>query len=229
MSFPYTAIFAQKWMDTPNRIKSSSPKTIHLWSILCTWHQRMPSFSITLCYSKVAHLWPSAVSVSIWEFRETWKLFSCLWGPANFAVIWSANFLIYICRESNLLESIICLQLAKAKWRLCGEHATIVIASLCRTSWKACFSADGDLKQVPAKWSQQRWKDARALVNIESSFYKLVGGRKLGVLDPAFLRLIAHIVVGEYLYLSWEIDISHDVRCMHMSIWQHFLWSRFQQ
>ena len=59
------------------------------------------------------------------------------------------------------------------------------------------FGVDGDLRKVPEAWSEARWKDARALVNIESSFYKLVGGRKLGVLDPAFLRLIAHIVVGD--------------------------------
>lgn len=65
---------------------------------------------------------------------------------------------------------------------------------ICSEYW---LPADGDLKKVPDAWTEARWKDARALVNIESSFYKLVGGRKLGVLDPAFLRLVAHIVIGE--------------------------------
>ena len=38
--------------------------------------------------------------------------------------------------------------------------------------------------------------DAQALADIEAAFYKLVGGRKLGFLDPGFLRLIAHIALG---------------------------------
>ncbi len=57
--------------------------------------------------------------------------------------------------------------------------------------------AGGDLRQVPAAWTASRHKDAKALVNIESSFYKLVGGRKLGFLDPAFLRLVVHIAFGQ--------------------------------
>lgn len=50
---------------------------------------------------------------------------------------------------------------------------------------------------MPQKWTATRLKDVRALVNIESSFYKLVGGRRLGFLDPAFLRLVAHIGLGQ--------------------------------
>lgn len=49
---------------------------------------------------------------------------------------------------------------------------------------------------MPAKWTAARHADVKALVNIESSFYKLVGGRKLGALDPAFLRLVVHIAFG---------------------------------
>ncbi len=64
---------------------------------------------------------------------------------------------------------------------------------------------------MPAKWTAARHADVKALVNIESSFYKLVGGRKLGVLDPAFLRLVVHIAFGNpssLLYLSAE-SFSH--------------------
>ena len=61
----------------------------------------------------------------------------------------------------------------------------------------AVNDADGDLRRVPARWTAARHADVKALVNIESSFYKLVGGRKLGVLDPAFLRLVVHIAFGE--------------------------------
>jgi len=46
------------------------------------------------------------------------------------------------------------------------------------------------------RWTQVRGPDARALADIEASFYKLVGGRRLGFLDPGFLRLIAHIGLG---------------------------------
>lgn len=49
---------------------------------------------------------------------------------------------------------------------------------------------------MPPRWTAARHADVRSLVNIESSFYKLVGGRRLGFLDPAFLRLLAHLAVG---------------------------------
>ena len=53
------------------------------------------------------------------------------------------------------------------------------------------------MQQVPTRWTSVRQKDATALVNIESSLYKLVGGRRLGFLDPAFLRIVAHLVLSK--------------------------------
>lgn len=72
------------------------------------------------------------------------------------------------------------------------------------------MDAGGDLRKVPAAWTANRHEDVKALVNIESSFYKLVGGRKLGVLDPAFLRLVAHIALGEQTCLQSQRALHED-------------------
>ena len=56
--------------------------------------------------------------------------------------------------------------------------------------------AGDDVEAAAERWTQVRGPDARALADIEASFYKLVGGRRLGFLDPGFLRLVAHIGLG---------------------------------
>jgi hypothetical protein len=56
--------------------------------------------------------------------------------------------------------------------------------------------AGSDMAAAAERWTAVRGPDAQALADIEASFYKLVGGRKLGFLDPGFLRLIAHIALG---------------------------------
>lgn len=76
-------------------------------------------------------------------------------------------------------------------------HFREVRSNCILTTVRTTDLAGDDLRRVPGLWTSARLADAAALVNIESSFYKLVGGRRLGFLDPAFLRLLAHLAVGE--------------------------------
>ena len=66
----------------------------------------------------------------------------------------------------------------------------------------------------------ERGPDARALADIEASFYKLVGGRRLGFLDPGFLRLIAHIALGAALFHAGIDRQAHNCRINVEALWQ---------
>lgn len=88
-------------------------------------------------------------------------------------------------------------QHAVHRWWRSSEATTCWLARLLAELINVAGRGPGDDVEAAAeRWTQVRGPDARALADIESSFYKLVGGRRLGFLDPGFLRLIAHIGLG---------------------------------
>lgn len=54
-----------------------------------------------------------------------------------------------------------------------------------------------DLASAVPKYDRERLPDAHGLVDIESSFSKLVGNKLAAALDPKFLKLVIHVVFGE--------------------------------
>lgn len=81
-------------------------------------------------------------------------------------------------------------------------HMHIISFTPCSSS----LAAGNDVEAAAERWTEARGPDARALADIEASFYKLVGGRRLGFLDPGFLRLIAHIALGAQSPVKTAVD-----------------------
>lgn len=60
------------------------------------------------------------------------------------------------------------------------------------------------------KYDRERLPDAHGLVDIESSFSKLVGNKLAAALDPKFLKLVVHVAFGESKLLTHLTGISQD-------------------
>jgi len=56
-----------------------------------------------------------------------------------------------------------------------------------------------DLAQAVPTFGRERLPDAHGLVDIESSFSKLVGNKFKAVLDLKFLKIVTHVVFGKRL------------------------------
>ncbi|KAK9819578.1 hypothetical protein WJX81_004976 [Elliptochloris bilobata] len=107
-----------------------------------------------------------------------------------------------------------CSQLHGARTVLLGDAAHAVTpvggqganAALqdCEVLDRVLAECGNDVEAATARWTEARGPDARALADIEASFYKLVGGRALGFLDPGFLRLVAHIALGTVVYTLFK-------------------------
>ena len=67
----------------------------------------------------------------------------------------------------------------------------------CSLTAKQC-TGDDIAKAVP-KFNKERLPDAHGLVDIESSFSKLVGNKFKAILDLKFLKIVVHVVFGECL------------------------------
>lgn len=61
------------------------------------------------------------------------------------------------------------------------------------------YDTGGNLAEAVPKYGKERLPDAHGLVDIESSFSKLVGNKLAAAFDLKFLRLVAHVVLGEIL------------------------------
>ena len=59
-----------------------------------------------------------------------------------------------------------------------------------------------DLAQAVPTFDRERLPDAHGLVDIESSFSKLVGNKVKAVLDLKFLKIVTHVVFGKRLEQS---------------------------
>lgn len=66
------------------------------------------------------------------------------------------------------------------------------------------------------KYDRERLPDAHGLVDIESSFSKLVGNKLAAALDPKFLKLVVHVVFGEFHCCFRHLCFGH----MDLS-WSH--------
>ena len=76
-----------------------------------------------------------------------------------------------------------------------AQHSTVQHSTTHETPLLA--SAGDDLASAVAKYDRERLPDAHGLVDIESSFSKLVGNKLVAALDPKFLKLVVHVVFGE--------------------------------
>ena len=56
-----------------------------------------------------------------------------------------------------------------------------------------------DLAKAVPKFDKERLPDAHGLVDIESSFSRLVGNKFKAILDLKFLKIVVHVVFGECL------------------------------
>jgi hypothetical protein len=56
-----------------------------------------------------------------------------------------------------------------------------------------------DLAKAVPTFDRERLPDAHGLVDIESSFSKLVGNKFKAMLDLKFLKIVAHVVFGKRL------------------------------
>jgi len=97
--------------------------------------------------------------------------------------------------RASLCAASVALDRAGTRMRYSQSRATVPIQhDACTGPRRVC--AGSDMAAAAERWTAVRGPDAQALADIEAAFYKLVGGRKLGFLDPGFLRLIAHIALG---------------------------------
>ena len=64
--------------------------------------------------------------------------------------------------------------------------------------------AGDDLDKGVPQYDAQRLPDAHGLVDIESSFSKLVGNKFKAALDLKFLKIVVHVVFGELLAYLFE-------------------------
>ena len=95
---------------------------------------------------------------------------------------------------------------ARARTVLCGTNAVCMQAGVpCSAGHAVADETEGSQAQLrvgdaPAAaaeaWTRRRLPDAHSLSNIEGAVYKVVGGRKLGFLDPTFLSIVAHLAIG---------------------------------
>ena len=76
-------------------------------------------------------------------------------------------------------------------------HLRYCTQPLCSLQSNAC-TGDDIAKAVP-KFDEERLPDAHGLVDIESSFSKLVGNKFKAVLDLKFLKIVVHVVFGKCL------------------------------
>ena len=57
--------------------------------------------------------------------------------------------------------------------------------------------AGDDLNKAVPQYNKERLPDAHGLVDIESSFSKLVGNKLAAAFDIKFLRIVAQVVLGK--------------------------------
>lgn len=67
------------------------------------------------------------------------------------------------------------------------------------------LSTGDNLTEAAHKYGKERLPEAHALVDIESSFSKLVGNKLAAAFDLKFLRLVAHVVIGEPLICCIQV------------------------
>ena len=72
------------------------------------------------------------------------------------------------------------------------------LGSVLRVNTSIANTGDDLAKAVPA-FDRERLPDAHGLVDIESSFSKLVGNKFKAVLDLKFLKIVTHVVFGKRL------------------------------
>ena len=76
------------------------------------------------------------------------------------------------------------------------------------------------------RYDRERLPDAHGLVDIESSFSKLVGNKLAAALDPKFLKLVVHVVFGEsgccwkhsaFVLVTWHLLVTWPTCHMALS------------
>ncbi|KAL3130784.1 hypothetical protein ABBQ38_000126 [Trebouxia sp. C0009 RCD-2024] len=66
-------------------------------------------------------------------------------------------------------------------------------------------STGDDLASAVANYDRERLPDAHGLVDIESTFSKLVGNKLAAALDPQFLKLVVHVAFGDRLFAASKL------------------------
>ena len=126
-------------------------------------------------------------------------LSSCPLGPKFVPDprIWA--FTQETCDRSSPRESTgqIACQMPMPWWTLNLPFSILLTYSL--------LSTGDNLTEAVHKYGKEHLPDALALVDIESSFSKLVGNKLAAALDLRFLRLVAHVVIGETLICCIQV------------------------
>ena len=71
--------------------------------------------------------------------------------------------------------------------------------------------AGNDVDKIAEGWTTARHADALALTNLEASMYTLIGSGPMRFLNPGFLRIAAHLALGECYVLK-------SFRIVHLSV-----------
>lgn len=79
---------------------------------------------------------------------------------------------------------------------MCSSCAANSLVSLLHINVSSANTGDNLAKAVPT-FDRERLPDAHGLVDIESSFSKLVGNKFEAVLDLKFLKIVMHVVFGK--------------------------------
>ena len=83
-------------------------------------------------------------------------------------------------------------------WRVTSSVKTTSTLNVCLLP----SNAGDDLAKAVPKFDKERLPDAHGLVDIESSFSKLVGNKFKAILDLKFLKIVVHVVFGGCLRVS---------------------------
>ncbi|KAK9812176.1 hypothetical protein WJX73_002086 [Symbiochloris irregularis] len=66
----------------------------------------------------------------------------------------------------------------------------------CEVLEQVLAQSKGDVDQITSGWTARRHADAIAVTHIEAAFYSLIGSGPMRFLNPKFLRIAAHLILG---------------------------------